>query len=122
VVVWIRMFISRRIMAPGSWPVPGHVRPPRGCGDVVSGGRRRNSAAITTRRAVIDDRIFGKFYGSPSRPAGPSRSEFLVNQEGRFVVALPADGVYRSEALPEIRLDLAALWRRVEKKLAPAAG
>ena len=48
--------------------------------------------------------------------------EFLVNQEGRFVVALPADGVYRSEALPEIRLDLAAFWRRVEKKLAPAAG
>ncbi|HZF07453.1 MAG TPA: Uma2 family endonuclease [Thermoanaerobaculia bacterium] len=43
--------------------------------------------------------------------------EFLVNREGRFVVALPSDGAYQSEALPEIELDLAAFWRRVEKKL-----
>jgi len=42
---------------------------------------------------------------------------FLVNQEGRFVVALPTGGEYRSEALPEIQLDLAALWREVEEIL-----
>lgn len=43
--------------------------------------------------------------------------EFLVNRGGQFVVVLPTDGEYRSEALPEIRLDIAAFWRRVEKKL-----
>jgi Uma2 family endonuclease len=43
--------------------------------------------------------------------------EFLVNQDGRFVVALPQGGVYRSEVLPEIQLDLAKLWRKVDKKL-----
>ena len=43
--------------------------------------------------------------------------EFLVNRGGQFVVALPTQGAYRSEVLPEVRLDLAAFWRKVEKKL-----
>jgi Uma2 family endonuclease len=40
--------------------------------------------------------------------------DFLVNRGARFEVALAVDGVYRSEALPEITLDLAELWREVE--------
>jgi Uma2 family endonuclease len=44
--------------------------------------------------------------------------EFLVLRDGRFTVVLPAGVVYRSEALPEIRLDLAAFWRDVEERLA----
>ncbi|HEX3553922.1 MAG TPA: Uma2 family endonuclease [Thermoanaerobaculia bacterium] len=44
--------------------------------------------------------------------------EFLVNEGGRFVVALPENGVYRSRALPEIHLDLAAFWETVEEDLA----
>ncbi len=43
--------------------------------------------------------------------------EFLVNESGRFVVALPAGGEYRSQATPEIRLDLAAFWGEVAKRL-----
>jgi Uma2 family endonuclease len=43
--------------------------------------------------------------------------EFLVNEGGRFVVALPQGGVYRSRALPEIHLDLAAFWKKVEVDL-----
>lgn len=43
--------------------------------------------------------------------------EFLVNEEGRFVVALPAGAEYRSQALSEIRLDLLALWREVDETL-----
>jgi Uma2 family endonuclease len=43
--------------------------------------------------------------------------EFLVNEGGRFVVALPERGEYRSRALPEIRIDLAAFWKRVEEDL-----
>jgi Uma2 family endonuclease len=43
--------------------------------------------------------------------------EFLVNRGGQFVVALPTGGEYRSEVLPEIRLDIADFWRKVEKKL-----
>jgi Uma2 family endonuclease len=42
--------------------------------------------------------------------------EFLVNQEGRFIAA-PLKGTrYRSPALSEVRLDVAAYWRRVEKR------
>jgi Uma2 family endonuclease len=43
--------------------------------------------------------------------------EFLVNEGGRFVVALPADGMYRSQVLPEIHLDVVDLWRQVEARL-----
>lgn len=45
--------------------------------------------------------------------------EFLINEGGRFVVALPVDGLYRSSLLPEIGLDLAAFWRRVDARLHP---
>ena len=44
--------------------------------------------------------------------------EFLVNEGGRFVVALPAGAEYRSQALPELHLDLLALWREVDATLA----
>lgn len=43
--------------------------------------------------------------------------EFLVERDGRFAVALPSGADYRSEVLPEVHLDLAALWRRVDEKL-----
>ncbi|HVT19522.1 MAG TPA: Uma2 family endonuclease [Thermoanaerobaculia bacterium] len=43
--------------------------------------------------------------------------DFLVNQGGHFVVALPSGGTYRSQALPEVSIDLAAFWRRVAKRL-----
>lgn len=43
--------------------------------------------------------------------------EFLVNEGGRFVVAVPAGEEYASPALPEIRLHLPAFWGRVAAKL-----
>jgi len=43
--------------------------------------------------------------------------EFLVNEGGRFVVALPVDGQYRSQILPEVHLDIIDLWRQVEARL-----
>ena len=42
--------------------------------------------------------------------------EFLVNEAGRFVVSLPAAGVYRSPQVPEIHLDVAEFWREVERR------
>lgn len=42
---------------------------------------------------------------------------FLVNRAGRFEVALALDGIYRSEILPELTLDLADLWRMFEAGL-----
>ena len=42
--------------------------------------------------------------------------EFLVNEAGRFVVSLPAAGVYRSPQVPEIHLDVADFWRQVESR------
>ena len=43
--------------------------------------------------------------------------EFLVNEGGRFVVALPAGPEYRSRVLPEIHLDILAFWKKVEERL-----
>ena len=43
--------------------------------------------------------------------------EFLVEREGRFTVALPTGAEYISETQPEIRLDVATFWHRVEDKL-----
>jgi Uma2 family endonuclease len=43
--------------------------------------------------------------------------EFLVNEAGRFVVALPVAGKYQSQVLPEVRLDVVDLWRQVETRL-----
>ena len=43
--------------------------------------------------------------------------EFLVNHEGRFEVALPLDGIYRSGVFPEVTLDLAEMWIAVEKRM-----
>jgi Uma2 family endonuclease len=43
--------------------------------------------------------------------------EFLVNQGGHFVMALPTGSLYRSPVLPEIQLDLAELWKAVEDRL-----
>lgn len=43
--------------------------------------------------------------------------EFLVNENGRFVVALPTGAVYHSSARPEISLDLEAFWGQVERRL-----
>lgn len=46
--------------------------------------------------------------------------EFLVNESGRFVVALPAGAEYRSKELPELHLDLLVFWREVDETLAGA--
>lgn len=42
---------------------------------------------------------------------------FLVNDDGRFVVALASDGRYVSKALPELELDLEAFWQAVAARL-----
>jgi len=44
--------------------------------------------------------------------------EFLRNDSRQFVVALPGDGVYHSQALPEISLDVAQFWREIDEQLA----
>ncbi len=43
--------------------------------------------------------------------------EFLRNEEGRFVVVIPKGSVYRSQALPEVALDLVDFWRDVEEEI-----
>ena len=43
--------------------------------------------------------------------------EFLVHEAGRFIVALPVAGEYRSQGLPEIHLDVTTFWRKVESRL-----
>ncbi len=48
--------------------------------------------------------------------------EFLIESHGRFSVALPDGAEYRSEILPEIRLDLLALWREVDEQLGLPVG
>ena len=48
--------------------------------------------------------------------------EFLVNDDGRFVVALLADCEYRSSVLLELRFDLETFWQEVAKRLLQQAG
>ncbi|HVR07323.1 MAG TPA: Uma2 family endonuclease [Thermoanaerobaculia bacterium] len=43
--------------------------------------------------------------------------EFLVNEGGRFMIAMPAGAKYRSQGLPEVHLDVAELWRQVDSRL-----
>lgn len=42
--------------------------------------------------------------------------EFLINDEGRFVVVLAADNAYRSSAIQGLTLDLAAFWAEVDAR------
>jgi Uma2 family endonuclease len=44
--------------------------------------------------------------------------EFLRNDAGQFVVSLPKAGVYRSPVLPEISLDVARFWKKIDERLA----
>jgi Uma2 family endonuclease len=44
--------------------------------------------------------------------------EFLLNEDGRFVVSVPGGSEYRSAEIPEVRLDLAIFWHRVAAMLA----
>lgn len=52
--------------------------------------------------------------------AGLRWIQFLVNETGRFVVAMPAGDKYQSQSLPEVHLDVADFWRQVETRLPPA--
>ncbi len=40
-------------------------------------------------------------------------SEFLVHRDGAFVVRLPVAGMYRSEAIAGLELDLETFWRQL---------
>lgn len=44
--------------------------------------------------------------------------EFLRNDSGQFVVALPEGGFYHSQALPEISLDVAQFWQEIDEQVA----
>src|SRR5262245_12515212 len=43
--------------------------------------------------------------------------EFLVNEDGRFIVALPEGEEYRSRVLPEIHLNIPAFWKAAEARI-----
>ncbi len=47
--------------------------------------------------------------------------EFLVNEAGRFIVSLPVAGIYRSQQIPEIHLEIAGFWQSVTRRF-PASG
>jgi Uma2 family endonuclease len=46
--------------------------------------------------------------------------QFLVNEAGRFLVAVPTGNEYRSQTLSEIHLDVPAFWREVDRRLGVA--
>jgi Uma2 family endonuclease len=43
--------------------------------------------------------------------------EFLINENGRFVVQSPANDRYQSPRLPEVEIRLADFWREVSERL-----
>lgn len=44
--------------------------------------------------------------------------EFLVNENGRYVVQSPADDRYQSPRLPEVVIEIAEFWREVDRQMA----
>ena len=44
--------------------------------------------------------------------------EFLLNEEGRYVVQSQADDVFQSPRLPEVKIQLADFWKEVAARLA----
>ncbi len=44
--------------------------------------------------------------------------EFLLNEEGRFVVLTQADDQFQSPRLPEVKIQLADFWKEVTERLA----
>ena len=51
---------------------------------------------------------------------GERQIELLVNESGRFMVALPSRTHYQSQAMDEVRLELAELWLQVDDVLTGA--
>jgi Uma2 family endonuclease len=45
--------------------------------------------------------------------------EFLINENGRFVVQSPANDRYQSPRLPEVEIELSTFWREVDERLPP---
>jgi len=45
--------------------------------------------------------------------------DFLVNENGRYVVHSPANDRYQSPRLPEVEIQLADFWREVDERLPP---
>jgi Uma2 family endonuclease len=43
--------------------------------------------------------------------------EFLVSEEGRFVVYSPVDDRYQSPRLPVMEIQLSDFWQEVEERL-----
>jgi Uma2 family endonuclease len=43
--------------------------------------------------------------------------EFLINQQGRFVIMTPNGGQYQSSRLPNIEIDLVSFWQEVNECL-----
>lgn len=43
--------------------------------------------------------------------------EFLILDEGRYVVTQPANDRYQSPRLSEVEIDLAAFWQEIERRL-----
>ena len=43
--------------------------------------------------------------------------EFLINQQGQFVVMSQSGGQYQSPCLPKIEIDLASFWQEVAQRL-----
>ena len=44
--------------------------------------------------------------------------EFLVNENGRFVVESPANDRFQSRRLPEVEIQIADFWREVDRQMA----
>jgi Uma2 family endonuclease len=96
------------------------------------------------RRGIVKDRVEGtpdlivevlspgsarrdrgeklKLYGESRVPEywivdpGEQQIEFLTNEDGRFVVVLPSDNLYRSPVLQGLTLDLGVFWSEVEAR------
>ena len=74
------------------------------------------STANRDRQEKLD--LYAKFFVPEYWIVDPdNRSfDFLVNDQGRFVVTTPVDDIYRSAVTPEVEIDLAKFWAEVDRR------
>lgn len=80
--------------------------------EIISGTSRRD------RVEKLD--LYAKYSVGEYWIVDPSSQhiEFLINEEGRFVVESPANDRYQSRRLPEVEIQIAEFWHEVDRQMA----